>query len=281
MARVVTERGAVVDLAVARAPELIGHVDVMHGGERGCDAVAVDAATVVTIPASAFEEMLHASPATLRTLAANFARIIRLAVVIDGYKLANLLVVSSLSPSDIAPLPGIIDNLARGDGSLAAQRLATGVPPSGVTSYGLALGVFCSEHAAFTSREQVVDAGRAVLPGFPDAVLALSPQAPYILGDCAQWGVPAAAATVAAPVTSDVPVLIVSGALDAITAPPNGQTVASGLRNAISVEFADAAHDVMLWSPSYGVAVLRSFLSDPATLDRSCVSSLPASPTFR
>ena len=88
----------------------------MHGGERGCDAVAVDAATVVTIPASAFEEMLHASPATLRTLAANFARIIRLAVVIDGYKLANLLVVSSLSPSDIAPTR-IIDNLARGDGS--------------------------------------------------------------------------------------------------------------------------------------------------------------------
>ena len=31
---------------------------------------------------------------------------------------------------------------------------------------GLALGVFCSEHAAFTSREQVVDAGRAVLPGY-------------------------------------------------------------------------------------------------------------------
>lgn len=148
------------------------------------------------------------------------------------------------------------------------------MPPPGVTSYGLALGVFCSEHAAFTSRERVVEAGRAVLPDFPDAVLALSPQAPYMLGDCAQWNVPAAAPSVAAPVTSDVPALIVSGALDAITAPPNGEAVASGLKNATTLVFPDAAHDVMLWSTTCGVAVMRSFLANPAATDRSCVESL-------
>jgi pimeloyl-ACP methyl ester carboxylesterase len=202
------------------------------------------------------------------------------AVVIDGYKVANLVVVSSLSPGDIAPLPVIIDNLARGDGSLAAQRLAAGAPPPGVTSYGLALGVFCSEHAAFTNREKVVDAARAVLPGFPDAVLALTPQAPYMFGDCAQWNVPAAAPAVAAPVVSDVPALIVSGALDAITAPPNGEVAAGGLRNATTLVFPGAAHDVMLWSTTCGVAVMRSFLADPAKVDRSCVSDLSASPTF-
>jgi pimeloyl-ACP methyl ester carboxylesterase len=201
-------------------------------------------------------------------------------VVIDGYKVANLVVVSSLSPGDIAPLPTIIDNLAHGDGSLAAQRLAAGAPPPGVTSYGLALGVFCSEHAAFTSRERMVDAARAVLPGFPDAVLALAPQAPYILGDCAQWNIPAAAPAVAAPVVSDVPVLVLSGALDAITAPPNGDVVAGGLRNATTLVFPDAAHDVTLWSPTCGVAVMRSFLADPARVDQSCISGLPTAPTF-
>jgi len=78
VARVVTERGAVADLSVARPPELIGHVDVMAGDVRSCHAVAVEPATVVVVPASAVEEMLHASPATLRALAADLARIVRL-----------------------------------------------------------------------------------------------------------------------------------------------------------------------------------------------------------
>ena len=78
VARVVTERGAVADLSVARPPELIGHVDVMAGDVRSCHAVAVEPATVVVIPAPAVEEMLHASPATLRALAADLARIVRL-----------------------------------------------------------------------------------------------------------------------------------------------------------------------------------------------------------
>ena len=60
-------------------------------------------------------------------------------VVIDGYKLANLLLTSSLSPGSIAPIPALIDNLANGDGTQAATRLAAGVPPPGVTGYGLAL----------------------------------------------------------------------------------------------------------------------------------------------
>ena len=201
-------------------------------------------------------------------------------VVIDGYKVANLVVTSSLQPGQIAPVPGIIDNLARGDGSLAAQRIAAGVPPSGVTSYGLALGVFCSEHAAFTNQERVVAGARAVLPDFPDTVLAHGPQVPFIFGDCAQWSVPAAPASAAAPVTSDVPVLILSGALDAVTAPPNGQAVAAGLVNATTVEFPDAAHDVTFWSTACGVAVMRSFLSDPARVDRSCVDTLATSPAF-
>ena len=97
---------------------------------------------------------------------------------------------------------------------------------------------------------------------------------PFIFGDCAQWSVPAAPASAAAPVTSDVPVLILSGALDAVTAPPNGQAVAAGLRNATTVEFPDAAHDVTFWSTACGVAVMRSFLSDPARVDRSCVDTL-------
>ena len=253
-----------------------------HGYRQLFDDCAADPACAAAHPTleADFRGLVNDLAVTPRTVTlADPATGRDVAVVVDGYKVANMAVVSSLVPGEIADLPKIIANLARGDGSLAAQRLAAGVPPPGVTSYGLALGVFCSEHAAFTSRERVVEAGRVVLPGLPDAVLALSPQAPYILGDCGQWNVPPAASTVGAPVASDVPVLIVSGVLDAITAPPNGVAVASGLRNATTVVFPDAAHDVMTWSTACGVAVMRSFLADPATTDRSCVSSL-APPTF-
>jgi pimeloyl-ACP methyl ester carboxylesterase len=199
-------------------------------------------------------------------------------VVIDGYKLANLVLSSSLGPGLIAPLPAIIDNLAHGDGTLAAQRLLITLAPSGVTAFGLALGVFCSEHAQASSAEQIMAAGKAVLPDFPDAVLKLAPQAPWIFSDCAQWDVPPAAAAVGDVVNSDVPVLIVSGELDAVTAPPNAAAVAPGLTSSHSLLFPDSAHDVMIWSPECGVSVMHNFLNQPVGFDDSCVAALQPAP---
>lgn len=200
-------------------------------------------------------------------------------VLIDGYKLANLVLTASLVPGSIAPLPAMIDNLANGDGTQAAAALLAGRPPSGVTAYGLAFGVFCSEHAAFGSPEEMLAAGRAVLPDFPDAVLSLSPQAPWIFSDCAQWDVPAADRAVQTPVASDVPALLISGNLDAVTAPPNADAVAPGLTNSTSLVFPDAAHDVMIWSPECAVSVMHNFLNQPDSFDDSCVATL-APPTF-
>lgn len=200
-------------------------------------------------------------------------------VLIDGYKLANLVLTASLVPGSIAPLPAMIDNLANGDGTAAATALLQGRPPTGVTGYGLAFGVFCAEHAALGSPQEMLAAGRAALPDFPDAVLSLSPQAPWIFDDCAQWDVPAANRAVQSPVASDVPVLLVSGDLDAITAPQNADTVATGLTNSRSLVFRDAGHDVMIWSPDCAVTVMNNFLNQPAGFDDSCVAGL-APPVF-
>ena len=199
-------------------------------------------------------------------------------VVIDGYKLANLVLTSSLAPGLIAPLPQMIDDLANGEGALVAERLAASVPPPGVTSYGLALGVFCEEHVPFTTEQEMADAALTALPDFPLPVVRLSPQSPYFFSDCAAWDVPTASESVRTPVASDVPVLILSGSLDAVTAPPNGETVAETLPNAIIVEFPDAAHDVMLWSPACGVEVMLSFHRDPTNLDDACVANLTPAP---
>jgi CRP/FNR family transcriptional regulator, cyclic AMP receptor protein len=77
-ARIVTERGDVLDVALAGRNELIGYLQVLDGSVRDCDAVAVRPTTVVVIPARVAAEMLRASPATLQMLAADLVRIVRL-----------------------------------------------------------------------------------------------------------------------------------------------------------------------------------------------------------
>lgn len=77
-ARLITQQGDVIDMALAGPSELIGYLQVFDGSVRDCDAVAVQPTTVVVIPARAAAEMLQASPATLRVLAADVVRIVRL-----------------------------------------------------------------------------------------------------------------------------------------------------------------------------------------------------------
>jgi pimeloyl-ACP methyl ester carboxylesterase len=147
-----------------------------------------------------------------------------------------------------------------------------------VTAYGLALGVFCAEDAATTDRNAMIAEGRKVLPELPDSLLALAPQAPFMFSDCDQWDVPAAPAAVHAPAASDRPVLILGGALDAITAPPNGDLVAQSLPAATRVLFPDSAHDVLLWSTACALPVMRSFLDQPASPDTGCTAGLAVTP---
>jgi pimeloyl-ACP methyl ester carboxylesterase len=167
-----------------------------------------------------------------------------------------------------------VENLARGDGSVLAAALLAGAPPSGVTGYGLALGVFCSEAAATIDRADIIAAGRPVLPDLPDAVLGLLPQAPYLLGDCRSWDVPAAPERVAEPATGDTPVLILDGGLDAITAPRNGELVARSLPKATRLLFPDSAHDVVLWPTPCALPVMQSFLDGLSAPDTQCLTTV-------
>jgi len=72
--------------------------------------------------------------------------------------------------------------------------------------------------------------------------------------------------------------LLVSGSLDAITAPANAVAAAAELPNAHLLDYPDGAHDVMIWSPRCGVAVMQSFLNQPDRFDDSCVAALKVPP---
>ena len=78
-----------------------------------------------------------------------------------------------------------------------------------------------------------------MLAEFPDSVLS---QSPPIFGDCEAWDV-AKVDGVHEPAESEVPVLLLAGELDAITAPSRADEAASTLSNSTVVRFPGAGHD--------------------------------------
>ncbi|MDT0353048.1 alpha/beta fold hydrolase [Pseudonocardia charpentierae] len=238
---------------------------------RGCTAQPACQAAYPTLRADflALVTDLAANPRTVTTPEGT--------VVVDGYKVANVLAKATTAPGAAAEIPRIVENLARGDGALAAALLLDGGAPPGFTGYGLTYGVFCREFTG--AADDLLEGGRTVFPELPAEVLSLVPQSPYVFADCARWPVPAAPASVRTPVASDRPVLVMDGALDALTAPANGDLVARTLPNAVRVTLPDAGHDVTNWSPQCALDVIQGFLDRPDAPDLGCVARL-ATPTF-
>ncbi|MDT0353111.1 alpha/beta fold hydrolase [Pseudonocardia charpentierae] len=200
-------------------------------------------------------------------------------VVFDGYTLANLIVLGSLSPGDLSTVPAWVHNLATGDGTQAAAALLDTRPPAGLTGYGLQFGVVCREWAPFTSPDRVQAEAKKALPDFPDAVLALVPQVPTIFRDCGIWNVPPADASLRTQTRSNVPALLLTGSFDAITPANWAEAAASGLANSRVLVFPGAAHDVLIWSPDCAVTIMRNFLNQPqSAYDDSCLRSVTAPP---
>jgi len=203
-------------------------------------------------------------------------------VVIDGYQLASGLVVAAAQNGGLAEVPLLIHNLATGDGSLAAAALLASPAPPNITSYGLQFGVICGEWNSRTSEQQITDAGKKALPGFPEAVISFPAQVPFIRTDCEKWNMPAAAPSVSAPTASDVPVLMGSGTFDSATPPAFAAEAAKTLPNAINLTFPGAGHGLAddPASKECFTKVMANFLDQPTGFDHSCVQTLKI-PAFR
>jgi pimeloyl-ACP methyl ester carboxylesterase len=200
-------------------------------------------------------------------------------VVIDGYTLANLVLVS-MAPGSLPSVPALIDDLATGGGTLAATALLSRRPPVGLAGWGLNYGVFCREQAPFTNRRKVEELARQEFPDFPAAVLARMPQLFTPLQNCDAWDVPAAPSSVRTPVASGVPVLILAGALDPITPQIWAEAAASGLPHSHLVRVPSSGHDVMHWASMCAVPLMHDFLNSPrSALNDRCLTAAPV-PAF-
>jgi pimeloyl-ACP methyl ester carboxylesterase len=199
-------------------------------------------------------------------------------VVIDGYTLANLVVVASLSRGSYAALPQTIAAITKGDGTAAAKAVLAGIPMTGLTGYGLTYGVFCREGAAFTDPAALLAGARQALPDLPTEVLSLQPQGPRFMDECGVWDVGRADAAVHRPASSGVPVLLMTGTFDAVTPPSQADEAAKTLPHGKVVRFPGLGHDVFIASDC-GRQIVADFLSRPDSYDTRCADAMQP-PTF-
>ncbi|MFJ9643904.1 alpha/beta fold hydrolase [Streptomyces sp. NPDC101206] len=204
-------------------------------------------------------------------------------VVIDGYQLANMVVVAALPPWALTTVPAAIHALAAGNGLPAARTILAGQSPPGFVGWGLFYGVVCREQAAFTDRRKLQAAAAASLPDLPERVLSLLPQQEFvsrILSDCQAWDVGRADPGVSAPTRSDVPTLLMSGSFDGPAGTRWATAAATGLTRSRHLVFPGLGHAVFDQSDC-ARAILVSFLDRPSGgYDTSCADTLTV-PPFR
>ncbi len=160
-----------------------------------------------------------------------------------------------------------------GTGTQAALEVLNGVFPPNFNSYGLEWGVLCRELVGRTSPDRVSAAGKLALPDFPASVTDRPSMFPWAFSDCAQWDVPAGPSQVTTAVTSDVPVLLTSGAFDGTAPPSYAAEAAKTLKNSTHLVFPGTGHSASRWAPECFATIMANFLDQPNGFDYSCLAA--------
>ena len=186
--------------------------------------------------------------------------------VIDGNGLINLLF-QSLYSADLRPaLPQAITEAAAGNTDLLAGIYGLFVFDDSM-SIGMHYSVVCAEDADFSPSDVDTSGVRAEMRELQKQ------GALDYLKICSAWGVKDLGAGVDAPVTSEIPTLVLSGQLDPITPPAFGQAAADSLPNSYTYVFAGGGHGQLNFVNACANSLIKDFLEDPTLKpDDSCVA---------
>jgi pimeloyl-ACP methyl ester carboxylesterase len=197
-------------------------------------------------------------------------------VNIDGFAFAYTVIMAT-ERGDVAAIPEMIADMARGDSRLVATTyLAFRGPPGlvGLGGMGLALTVFCAEHANLTTEAATSVRAKAALPAFPDRVLRIQPKQGRLFTECPIWNVGTADPSAGARIVSDVPVLIIEGTFDAATAPEWVDLITPDLPHSQVVAFPFTGHSV-LGKSTCARSIMASFLDEPTKrVDPTCAARI-------
>lgn len=185
----------------------------------------------------------------------------------------NLLYEGTLVPY----LPKLISDAAAGTLDLV-EAIATlrAADESDGLHWGMTWSVECAEQIAFLDEDAVWEAVFTLPEALQDSALLLLAQE---VDHCRVWQVPPVDRADLQPVSSDVPVLLLSGEFDPVTPPAFGAIAAETLTNGHHVVLRGHGHTDSFLSPC-AMTLMAAFYDNPhAPLDLTCVQALPA-PAF-
>jgi pimeloyl-ACP methyl ester carboxylesterase len=196
----------------------------------------------------------------------------RIEVLMDGNTLINFLFQALYATSIIPVLPSLIYDVKDKNYTGVALIQSQLLDSTDDISRGMYFSVQCYEETSFTTVAEVA----ASLQPFPELGEAFgTPQATFDL--CNAWTNKKAPAIENQPVTSDVPTLVMAGALDPITPPAWAQQTASTLSNSYYVEVPNGGHGASL-SETCPRNIVIDFFNDPT--QKPNTSCLPSKVAF-
>lgn len=199
------------------------------------------------------------------------------AVVIDGYRFANIIFRRLYSTDAIPFLPRLIAETAAGDLDRLTEAASLSLYIFTSTADGMGYSVNCGEEIPFFDADAVRAAAADLPPMIQEVVTAQADMAAAI---CVGWEMPAPDPLENEPVTSDIPALVLAGEYDPITPPAWGRLAAETLGRSFFFEFPGVGHGVVSASRC-GSQMALAFLNTPtAAPDSSCIAQMRP-PRFR
>lgn len=190
-------------------------------------------------------------------------------ILLTPDRLGSTIQMLSYTPETAALLPLFVHTAAAGDASrLAAQYLILENEMQGSVSEGLYLSVVCAEDVPFYPAD---------LP--PASTSYLPDQTAGLRSQCAVWP-HARLDQQPGPVSSTVPVLLLSGQADPITPPANAAQVAAELPNSLAVVVPGMGHNVIFRGCLPNLVARFVSAGTTKNLDTGCIQEIQAMPFF-
>lgn len=233
-----------------------------------CVADPVCAAAYPNLSGTFYEAVAHLDRTPITVFGATAGR-----EEIDGQALRELVWQGMFATYSIPWLPMVIAAAAAGrTGTLAAYLVSASGSPQDRVSEGMRWSVECSGQVASETPAEVAEAGSGLPAAIRDGVVS---QFMRPLEICRQWRVPPADRVALSPVSSDAPVLLLSGEFDPGTPPAYAEMAQLTLSRSTAVVLPGLGHTQASFT-TCGQRLMSAFLNDPSTpLDTSCVRTAP------
>lgn len=190
-------------------------------------------------------------------------------MVITGDDIVAGLFTAMYDTELIPVLPAFATALLDGQTALIDQVAGQGIPFINDVAEGMALSTNCADAAPVAEATAATDAELLADPGRWSTMLTVF--SPVF---CTAWPAGSAGSDFPAPVTAEVPTLVLSGTYDPVTPTPGAEQVAGDLPTSLLVTFEGIGHGVWNATPC-GTTITETFLDDPGTWpDTACAADV-------